>query len=57
MATVNHLTKETGPIVMEAHLVTQEEPAPYPASSTDELDAHYTLSQQKTIASSTQYDL
>jgi hypothetical protein len=38
----------TGPIVMEAHLVTQEEPPPYPTTSTDELAAHYALSQAKT---------
>ncbi len=38
----------TGPIVKEAHLVTQGEPAPYPASNTDELEAHYALSQAAT---------
>ena len=38
----------TGPIVMEAHLVTQEEPPPYPATSTDELAAHFALSQAST---------
>jgi len=38
----------TGPMVMEAHLVTQEEPPPYPASPTDKLDAHYALSQSRT---------
>jgi hypothetical protein len=38
----------TGPIVREAHLVTQAEPAPFPATSTDELDAHYALSQAET---------
>jgi hypothetical protein len=38
----------TGPIVLEAHLVTQDEPAPFPASFTDELDAHYALSQEET---------
>ncbi len=38
----------TGPIVMEAHLVTQEEPPPYPTSFTDELAAHYALSQART---------
>jgi hypothetical protein len=38
----------TGPMVLEAHLVTQEEPAPYPSSATDELAAHYALSQAKT---------
>jgi hypothetical protein len=38
----------TGPIVLEAHLVTADEPAPFPASSTDELAAHYALSQAAT---------
>jgi hypothetical protein len=38
----------TGPVVKEAHLVTQEEPAPYPSTATDELAAHYALSQAKT---------
>jgi hypothetical protein len=38
----------TGPIVLEAHLVTQDEPPPYPATSTDELGAHYALSQAAT---------
>lgn len=38
----------TGPIVLEAHLVTQEEPAPYPETATDELDEHYALSQDRT---------
>ena len=38
----------TGPIVREAHLVTQEEPAPFPSTSTEELDAHYALSQAAT---------
>lgn len=38
----------TGPIVMEAHLVTQAEPAPYPMTATDELAAHYALSQAAT---------
>jgi hypothetical protein len=38
----------TGPIVLEAHLVTQEEPEPYPASARDELDEHYALSQSRT---------
>jgi hypothetical protein len=38
----------TGPIVMEAHLVTQAEPAPYPSTATDELAAHYALSQAAT---------
>jgi hypothetical protein len=34
-----------GPIVMEAHLVTEAEPAPYPSSSRDQLSDHYALSQ------------
>jgi hypothetical protein len=34
-----------GPIVMEAHLVTDQEPPPYPTTATEELDAHYELSQ------------
>lgn len=38
----------TGPIVMEAHLVTQSEPAPYPSTATEELAAHYALSQAAT---------
>jgi hypothetical protein len=38
----------TGPIVMEAHLVTQEEPAPFPTTATEELAAHYALSQLET---------
>jgi hypothetical protein len=37
----------TGPIVKEAHLVTQEEPQPYPGTPTDELDAHHGLSQAR----------
>jgi hypothetical protein len=37
----------TGPVVMEAHLVTQEEPPPYPTTATEHLDAHYALSQSK----------
>ncbi len=45
----NHLVMPaTGPIVLEAHLVTQEEPKPYPATSTDELAEHYALSQAAT---------
>jgi hypothetical protein len=44
----NHLQlPATGPIVVEAHLVTQEEPEPYPQTSTDELQAHYELSQAR----------
>lgn len=38
----------TGPVVIEAHLVTQEEPPPYPTTATEELEAHKALSQQKT---------
>ena len=38
----------TGPMVLEAHLVTQEEPEPYPATATDELAEHYALSQAET---------
>lgn len=38
----------TGSMVMEAHLVTQEEPPPYPATSTEFLDLHYGLSQDTT---------
>ena len=45
----NHLKMPaTGPVVLEAHLVTQEEPPPYPASSTEELSEHYSLSQSQT---------
>lgn len=38
----------TGPMVLEAHLVTDQEPAPYPTTPTEELDAHYALSQLTT---------
>jgi len=38
----------TGPVVLEAHLVTQSEPAPYPTTATEELAAHYALSQAET---------
>jgi hypothetical protein len=38
----------TGPIVLEAHLVTQEEPAPYPSTATEELAEHHALSQART---------
>ncbi len=38
----------TGPMVLEAHLVTQDEPPPYPTTATDELAAHYALSQGRT---------
>ena len=34
-----------GPMVREAHLVTDQEPPPYPSTATEELDAHYQLSQ------------
>ncbi|MFO0616829.1 MAG: hypothetical protein U0414_29815 [Polyangiaceae bacterium] len=45
----NHLAMPaTGPVVMEAHLVTQEEPMPFPMTETDELDAHFALSQAAT---------
>jgi hypothetical protein len=45
----NHLAMPaTGPIVLEAHLVTQQEPEPYPTTSTGELEAHYALSQSVT---------
>ncbi|MBI5482017.1 MAG: hypothetical protein HY906_24390 [Deltaproteobacteria bacterium] len=38
----------TGPMVMEAHLVTQEEPPPYPSTATEHLAEHYALSQGRT---------
>lgn len=38
----------TGPIVKEAHLVTQDEPPPYPSTATEELAEHYALSQAQT---------
>jgi hypothetical protein len=38
----------TGKVVLEAHLVTQEEPPPYPSTSTDGLAAHHALSQART---------
>ena len=38
----------TGPMVKEAHLVTQDEPPPYPATATDQLAEHYALSQAVT---------
>ena len=45
----NHLAMPaTGPVVMEAHLVTQEEPKPYPMTSTEKLESHYALSQSRT---------
>jgi len=43
----NHLAMPaTGPIVLEAHLVTQDEPPPYPMTSTEELAEHYAHSQE-----------
>ncbi len=36
----------TGPIVLEAHLVTQDEDPPYPTTSTEKLVEHYELSQR-----------
>ena len=38
----------TGKVVLEAHLVTQAEPPPYPMSFTDKLEAHGALSQART---------
>ncbi len=38
----------TGPIVGEAHLVTQDEPKPYPTTATEDLQEHYALSQSVT---------
>ena len=38
----------SGPIVLEAHLVTQDEPPPYPMTATQELAEHYALSQAET---------
>jgi hypothetical protein len=38
----------TGYLVREAHLVTQEEPPPYPATQTQNLKRHYDLSQSRT---------
>lgn len=38
----------TGPIVKEAHLVTDQEPEPYPQSPDDQLAEHYVLSQSAT---------
>ncbi len=38
----------TGPVVMEAHLVTQSEPSPFPATETEELFEHYAISQAQT---------
>jgi len=42
------LMPATGPMVMEAHLVTQDEPAPFPMTATEELLEHYLLSQDTT---------
>jgi len=45
----NHLAMPaTGPVVVEAHLVTQEEPPPYPMTQTEYLARHYALSQSRT---------
>lgn len=38
----------TGKMAVEAHLVTKEEPLPYPTSFRDELEAHCALSQERT---------
>jgi hypothetical protein len=38
----------TGQMAVEAHLVTQDEPPPYPMTQTEELAAHYLLSQART---------
>ena len=38
----------TGPVVLEAHLVTEEEPEPYPSTAIEELAEHYALSQART---------
>lgn len=38
----------TGQMAVEAHLVTQDEPPPYPTTPTEELAAHYALSQART---------
>ena len=38
----------TGPVVQEAHLVTQDEPPPYPSTATENLATHWTLSQTVT---------
>ncbi len=45
----NHLAMPaTGPVVEEAHLVTQDEPAPYPTTATENLERHYRLSEDTT---------
>ncbi len=36
----------TGPLARESHLVTREEPPPYPDSATDRLDRHWARSQR-----------
>ncbi|MCB9597379.1 MAG: hypothetical protein H6719_31935 [Sandaracinaceae bacterium] len=42
-------TPLTGPVVLEAHLVTTEDPfAGWPTSARDQLDAHYRVSQEAT---------
>ncbi|MDF1563886.1 MAG: hypothetical protein P1V51_12630 [Deltaproteobacteria bacterium] len=38
----------TGPIVREAHLVTAEEPEPYPSAAREFIERHYALSQETT---------
>ncbi|MHB8872476.1 MAG: hypothetical protein ACYC8T_02200 [Myxococcaceae bacterium] len=38
----------TGTVVLEAHLVTQDEPPPYPSTSTEFLGRHYAISQART---------
>lgn len=38
----------TGQMAVEAHLVSQDEPPPYPSTATEELAAHYALSQART---------
>lgn len=38
----------TGKMAVEAHLVTKEEPPPYPTTFREHLDAHYALSQSRT---------
>jgi hypothetical protein len=38
----------TGPIALLPHLVTADEPAPFPSSASEELDEHYLLSQDGT---------
>jgi hypothetical protein len=41
------LMPATGKVAREAHLVTQEEPAPFPSTPTDELAEHRALSQSR----------